>query len=122
MGVIKITYIYSIIQSGKIIYVGSTNDADKRFKQHKKALENGKHTNKTLQKKYDENNDIKFVVLYELNTDNTLIKFFVESLVNSVHKPIANRCIIAQGRNRVILQRLEIKQAKEILNKIVSMY
>ena len=119
---IKITYIYSIVQSEKIIYVGSTNDVDKRFKQHKKALEKGKHTNKTLQKKFNENNNIKFVVMYELKTDNTLIKFFVESLVNSVYKPVCNKCIIAQGKNRVILQRLEEGQAKEILNKIVGMY
>lgn len=116
------TYIYGIFKNEKNIYIGSTNNVEKRFKQHKQALEKGKHSNKTLQKKFDENNNIHFEVLCKLNTNNTLIKFVTECLVNSIHKPVCNKCIIQQGRNRVILQRLEHGQAKQLLNKIVEMY
>ena len=120
-------YIYGIFTKDKdCLYIGSTNNYIKRFKQHRDALNKGKHTNKTLQKEWDkyvclsDEHDadyyLEFVVIRELETDNTLIKFMFESLYNSIYKPKCNKCIIQQGRNRVILQRCNKDIAEKLIN------
>lgn len=116
------TIIYGIFIEDKCIYVGSTErDIEDRWKEHRKALEKGKHSNKTLQKKYDTYGDLfEYRIIKEIKSDNTLIKFFAESLVNSIYKPVCNKCIIAQGRMRVILQRTEPDLAERLLNVICN--
>ena len=116
---IGISTIYGIFLKNKCLYIGSTDrNIEDRWKEHQKDLEKGKHTNSTLQKQYNENNNFEYRVLMQLPTDNTLIKFLTESLVNSIHKPSCCKCIIAQGRMRVILQRCEPKLAEKILDCI----
>lgn len=113
------TYIYGIKQEGTgIIYIGSTDNYERRFKEHRRELKKGKHLNKTLQKYYNKNNDIEFKVLCKINTDNTLLKFFMESLYNSYYKPKTNKCVIMQGRNRVILQRCDKQIAKKLIDNV----
>lgn len=117
------TTIYGIFIDNKCIYVGSTGriDIEDRWKEHKKALKKGKHSNKTLQKKYDTYGDLfEYRIIKEIKSDNTLIKFFAESLVNSIYKPTSNKCIIAQGRMRVILQRCDVGLANNLLDVICN--
>lgn len=118
------SYIYGIFHKGECLYIGSSFDYKKRWKQHKSALEKGKHTNKTLQKYIDKIgiNNIEFEVLWELNTDNTLIKFMFESLYNSLYKPKCNKCVIQQGRNKVILQRCNKDVAEKLIEDIKKLY
>lgn len=115
-------YIYGIFLKDKCLYIGSTEDTDKRWKQHSSTLSRQKHSNKSLQKQYDIDNNFEYKVIMQLPTDNTLIKFFVESLVNSIYKPSCCKAIIAQGRMRVILQRTEPKLAEKILECIKDYY
>lgn len=128
------SYIYGIFNKDEnyFEYIGSTGDFIKRKKQHIKALNSGKHTNKTLQKKWNEclclcdehdtEEYFEFVIIKELNTDNTLIKFFVESLYNSYYKPRCNKCIIQQGRNKIILQRCDKDLCRDIIETIKKYY
>ena len=44
----------------------------------------------------------------------------LESLVNSVYKPKCNKCIIQQGRSKVILQRCDEDIAKELIDVITK--
>lgn len=116
------SYIYGLFgTNGDCYYIGSTENPTRRKKEHIQSLLNKKHSNKTLQKKFNEcGGAIEFKVLYELKTDNTLIKFMLESLVNSVYKPKCNKCIIQQGRSKVILQRCDEDIAKELINVITK--
>lgn len=88
---------------------------------HRKTLEKGKHSNKSLQKKYNTyGQDFTYKIIKEINTENSLIKFFAENLANSIYKPCCNKCIIAQGRNRIILSRCDVGLANNLLDVICS--
>lgn len=116
-------YIYSIWQNKKCVYVGSTNDIARRWKEHKESLLYGKHTNKTLQKIYNENPNLEYKIEVELPVDNDLLKFFLEFLINSLLTPKSNKCILQQGRKMICLPRLKDKVlAKLIIDTINNYY
>ena len=78
------SYIYGIFIGDKCIYIGSTDDYEQRWKQHKNALKKGKHTNKSIQKQYDMNAELfDYRIIKEIHSNSTLIKFFSECLYNS---------------------------------------
>jgi hypothetical protein len=114
------TYIYGIYDGDQCLYVGSTSrDIDTRIKEHFKELDKGKHINKSLQKRYDNRTgDWTYKLIASIDTDNTTLKFFYECLYNSLEKPICNKCIIQQGRNRIILQRVTGNQAIELIETV----
>lgn len=113
--------IYGIYKDEVCLYIGETIRAwETRCKEHQHALEHGIHENKTLQKEYSkcEGNGIEFKLLDTIDTDNTLLKFFYESLWISMMKPKCNKCVIMQGRNKVILQRCESEIAKKLIDSV----
>lgn len=113
--------VYGIYRGDECLYVGVTaRSANVRFNEHKKDLANGKHINKALQKEYnlDNGKSFDYRVLDTINTDNTLLKYFYESLYISLKKPKTNKCIIEQGRNRIILQRCEPEVASKLIDNI----
>lgn len=117
------TYVYAIMNNDEVLYVGSTQNIEQRWSTHISDLQLGKHMNKTLQKLYNENKqNIKFVKLQEIPIENTLMQFFLECLWNSYLVPKANKCIIMQGRARIILQRLVDKELCKLLIDTVDNY
>lgn len=115
--------IYGIFDGDDCIYVGETTRPYKqRCNEHKRALAKGEHSNKTLQKYYDAmecKDNLRFEILSSIDTDNTLLKYFYESLYISLYKPKCNKCVLEQGkRNRVVLQRCEPDIAREIIGCI----
>jgi len=118
-----ITTIYSITDKyGKYLYIGETKrHPEERFAEHLKKLTTGKH-NKLLQKAYDTDNNIKFNVELQLPTENTLVAFFVEALMNSIKKPSCCKAVISQGRMRIILQRCDVDIAERIVSVIMEYY
>lgn len=116
-------YVYSIWLKDKCIYVGSTNDIDRRWKEHKEDLMYGRHSNKSLQKVYNESPTFEYKILMDCPIDNDLLKFFSEFLWNSILCPKTNKCILQQGRKMVVLPRLKDKVlAQLILDTIVAYY
>lgn len=107
------------------LYIGSSSDIERRWKQHRQALEKNKHSNRSLQKAYNfmiESGvgEFTYKILYKINSDNTLIKFFSEMLAISYWKPTCNKALVAQGRNRVIFQKCEKDIAEKLLSVICS--
>ncbi|AEY66613.1 hypothetical protein [Clostridium sp. BNL1100] len=102
------------------MYLGvSSRGVETRKVEHIKQLLKGNHSNKTLQNLYDEcNGEVEVRLIKSLKTENTLLKFFYEALYNSMMNPVANKCIISQGRNRVILQRTDKAIAGELIKVI----
>lgn len=97
----------------------SARGVETRKVEHIKQLSKGTHSNKTLQKLYDEcNGNVEVRLIKSLKTENTLLKFFYEALYNSMMNPVANKCIISQGRNRIILQRTNKEIAGELIKVI----
>ena len=115
-------YIYGIFIGDKCIYIGSTDDIERRWKQHKKSLEKGKHTNLSLQKAYNkaikDGLEFEYTVLKQLESESTLIKFMFEGLYNSLYKPSCAKIVISQGRNRIILSRC----SKELAEKLIEVF
>lgn len=119
-------YIYSISDNmGEIVYIGSTSrPVEERWEEHQTALINGKHSNKTLQKKYFERGgNFEYDVLAEIPSDSDLLKFTMEFLYNSLYEPCTNKCLLQQGRKMIILPRLKDKKLAElILQTIIDYY
>ncbi|NRY59861.1 GIY-YIG nuclease family protein [Clostridium beijerinckii] len=129
------SYIYGIFLTGvmdkngeykdQCLYVGSSNDFERRWKQHRQALEKNKHTNKSLQKAYNfmiESGvgEFTYKILYKINNDNTLLKFFGEMLAISYWKPTSNKALVQQGRNRVVFQKCDKDIAEKLLGVICT--
>ncbi|MBY6816452.1 GIY-YIG nuclease family protein [Clostridium botulinum] len=109
-------YIYGIFIGDKCLYVGQTKrNPNERFKEHKRDIKNKKHKIKSLNT-YNVDN-LEFRVLFGLDTDNTLLLSIAECCYNSIYKP-KNRCILQQGRNKVILQRCNKDIAEKLLDCI----
>ena len=116
-------YVYSIWLKDKCVYVGSTNDIERRWKEHKEDLMYNRHSNKSLQKIYNESPTFEYKVLMECPTDNDLLKFFCEFLWNSILSPKSNKCILQQGRKMIILPRIKDKELAQLLvDTIVTYY
>lgn len=119
----EVSTIYMIKLGSKVIYVGSTSrPVEDRWTEHRKSLEKGKHSNKSLQKAYNDNSNFTYEVVAQIPTDNTLIKFFAECLVNSIYCPSTCKCIVAQGRMRIILKRCNKDLAQKLLDCILEYY
>lgn len=121
------TNIYGIFneKDDQCIYVGeTTRKPEVRWAEHRRQLKNGSHTNKSLQKYYDalENkDDIRFELLSSIDTDNSLLRYFFESLNISLYRPLCNKCVIDQGRGkRVVMARCDKKIAEKLIECIYS--
>jgi hypothetical protein len=113
--------VYGIFKDDACLYVGVTSRPwEVRCKEHSRDLEHNTHDNKTLQKEYLKCNGegITYRLVDSIDTDNTLLKFFYESLWISFLRPKTNKCIIEQGRNRVILQRCDADIAKKLIDSV----
>lgn len=115
-------YIYGIYLKGICVYVGSTNDIDRRWKEHKENLLYDKHSNKSLQKIYNESPTFEYKVLMECPIDNDLLKFFCEFLWNSILTPKSNKCILQQGRKMICLPRIKDKELAQLLIDTINTY
>lgn len=121
---IYMTSIYGIYDNNTLLYVGETEreDVNKRFSEHKRDLIKVKHCNKTLQTYYNNcnNKDFTYKVIYQVNTDNSLIKFFLEMLVISYLRPKCNKCCIKVGLAQLSLARCDKDIAKNLIDVIVN--
>lgn len=115
-------YVYSIWLKDKCIYVGSTNDIERRWKEHKENLMYNKHSNKSLQKIYNETPTFEYKVLMECPIDNDLLKFFCEFLWNSILCPKSNKCVLMSGRKMICLPRIKDKELAQLLIDTINNY
>lgn len=119
-------HIYGIFDDhdDSCIYIGVTcrDPVSKRWMEHANDLERERHCNKTLQRIYNEIRksgcEVRYELLSSIDTDNTLLKFFYEGLYVSLYRPKANKVVIDQGKNRVVLQRCEPDIAEKIIECI----
>lgn len=116
----KMTNIYAIYEGNTCLYVGSSSrDVNTRAKEHHKDLQKGVHTNKTLQKAWnDKTGDWKFKLISSIDTDNSLLRNFYEMLYISFLRPKTNHCVIKMGRNMVNFQKVTEAQAQALINVI----
>lgn len=127
------SYIYGIFLTGvmdkdgeykeQCMYIGSSCDIDRRWKDHRQVLAKGKHSNKSLQKAYNAMcetgiGQFEYRILYKINTDNSLIRYFAEMLAISYFRPSCNKALIQQGRSRVVFSRADRDIAEKLLNVI----
>lgn len=127
------SYIYGIFLTGVMnkdgeykeqsLDVGSSNDIERRWKEHRQALDKNKHKNKSLQKAYNFMSEsgvgeFTYKILYKINTDDSLIRYFSEMLAISYFRPSCNKALIQQGRSRVIFSRADRDIAEKLLNVI----
>lgn len=116
------SYIYGIYDklTDNCLYVGQTKRpiVEERWKEYKRDIKNKRHKIKKLNTYLID--DLKFRVLLELKTDNTLLLYLAECCYNSILKPL-NRCVLQQGfNNKVILQRCDKDIAEQLLDVICN--
>lgn len=112
------TYIYGIFVSGDCYYIGQTENIERRFKEHAKAIENGKHSVKAFNKV--DINEVEMRVIAELNCDNSLLVCMVEGLYNSIYKP-KNKIVWRSGKNAVTYSRVEKDIARRLLGELITL-
>lgn len=115
-------YVYSIWLEDTCVYVGSTNDIERRWRQHKEDLMYGRHTNKTLQKIYNDSPRFTYKIEMECPVDNDLLKFFCEFIFNSLRTPKSNKCVLQQGRKMICLPRLKDKNLAQLIINTINNY
>lgn len=115
--------VYGIYHGDTLLYIGSSGDLDRRFKQHIRQLKQGKHRNKTLQKHVNEN---------EINVDELIFKLIHKTLDSSksrlyiaevvailLYKPKCNRAVLqasgASGRAFLSFSKPEVEFDEGIL-------
>ena len=114
----RMTYIYGIFYGSQCMYIGRTNrEPQERYKEHINAIEKRGHSVKSLNKLNV--SELSFCVLYQAETDNSLLGFIMESCANSIYKP-KNRIIEQQGRRWCVFARIDKKVAEEVLEVITS--
>lgn len=112
------SYIYGIKdrKNDKFIYIGQTKrEPKKRMNEHFKDIEHKTHKIKKLNEYKVE--DLDFIILQKLNTDNSLLLSFAECLWNSKLKPL-NRCVIQGFKGTVTLARCDKNIADKLINEI----
>ena len=115
------SYIYGIKdrKNDKFIYIGQTRRNWKaRMREHFRDIEKGIHKCKKLNKYKVE--DLDFVILQKLNTDNSLLLSFAECLWNSKLKPY-NRCVIQGFKGTVTLARCERDIAEQLIENMKAL-
>ncbi|WP_010249184.1 GIY-YIG nuclease family protein [Acetivibrio cellulolyticus] len=110
--------VYSIKHKGKLLYIGSSNDFNRRVKEHLKKLESGKHKKK-LQKYVDENvrdlKDLEFELIHQTWDDSKIRLFFAEMICILHHKPICNNAVFQVGLKYISLGKPVVEFDKDIL-------
>lgn len=118
----EITYIYGIYLSGKLAYVGSTEDIETRTKTHLTNLAKLKHSNKTLSKLYAKDNNVEIKPIYIMNTDNSLARMMLEMCTICYLQPPANRCVYQVGFSRLVFAKIKPDLAKKIIDLLLDYY
>lgn len=67
---------------GDYVYFGSSNNVDKRLRQHKQTLRDGKHKNPKMQSVYNKHKCFEGFMVEECNEDN---RFDVEQIYIDTH-------------------------------------
>lgn len=116
------SYIYSISDkaTGKVVYVGSTRDFKRRFREHQRDIERGVHKIKQLNKYKPE--ELEFSVEYELDTDNSLVVAVMEAFTNDLYKPKNKIVIKGFGHNTVTLARTNNEEFVKSIIKTIKKY
>ena len=127
VGCTPLTFIYKIMlgKNKEIVYVGCTNNPDKRFSQHQSELINGKHSNKALQKKYTfaDDQELTFEIIIGIPSNSTTLKFFLECLAISYYGDrIVNRPHIQIGRMKCNLIPCDSALAKILLEDVAEFF
>lgn len=115
----KKTWIYAIISSGEIKYIGCSHNVEQRFDSHRKNIIAKKHKVKDLNTVSIDN--VEFKIMCEFDTDNSFATMMCESCMNSIYKP-KNRIIWQAGRNIVSFARIPKDLAEAILELVVKYY
>lgn len=97
--------IYGLYDEGRLLYVGSTNNATKRYKEHVELLLRKKkptgHTNKTLQKYCDDNKVIPTMeILHTCKDDTRIRKWMAELICIDLYRPKCNKPILQTSFGR----------------------
>lgn len=113
--------VYGIyLKDGRLAYIGSSNNINRRWNEHKSRLLKGTHSNKSLQTYFINNDltvdDLEFKILHETKTDDKLILFFTEMLHIDLYEPLFNKMYIRIGRANVSFPKLQQKINPEIFN------
>ena len=115
-------YIYSIrsLVDDEVLYVGSTNDFNKRKNQHYSALDRQAHPSKTLQKVYNSLNGNVYMKSEFVFDDKVYPKRIVEYFYTSFLMPHCNRTFnMSNGKKFDNMKLIDSELAKEIIEKIV---
>lgn len=117
------SYIYGITDKNtdKVLYVGQSNNANRRKQEHFRDIKNKRHKIKQLNKYNVE--DLEFKVLMELKTNNSLVKAMAELVYIDLLHPI-NKCLIQGFRaGTVTFARTGNKEfCTDIINLIKKYY
>ena len=118
--------IYKLSIDGQISYIGCTQrPLEKRAKEHISQLQNQTHKNLKLSKRYAYSSvgEIEVEAVLQLPSDNKFLMYFCEGLVNSYYgSMLVNDVVIAEGKGRIKLPRLDGGLAKKLLEVIADWY
>ena len=118
--------IYRLSIDDKISYIGCTQrPLESRAKEHIYGLQSMTHKNVALKKRYalSQKGIIKVEPVLQLCTDNKLVMYFAEALVNSYYQySIVNDVVIAEGKGQIKLPRIEQDLAYKLLTVIADWY
>lgn len=95
-------FVYVLIVSGtEKVYVGKTNDVDRRFKEHTRNLRNSRHTNSELQDYYDgcKNVSLDIVVVFEGTSNDCSVE--EERLISHNYSKVFNMSINSNGGDNI---------------------
>lgn len=111
--------IYGIYYKDKLIYIGSSDNLDRRWKQHKTALEKGKHSNKALQKYFNtyvrDVNELGFRVIHKTLDASKIRLFFAEMICILNYRPTCNKAVFQIGFKYIGFGKPEVEFDKRIL-------
>ena len=103
-------YIYAIKNNDKVLYIGSTNDTERRFKEHKAKMKNKRHSVAALNDMQDKVTMVELCMV----ANNSFIRAIVEGCYNSIYKP-KNGNIFQSGIHVVSMARIHSDLARDIL-------
>jgi len=110
--------VYGIYYNDNLLYIGSTDNFERRKKEHIKKLKSGKH-NKRLQKYFDDNvgntDLLEFRMVHETLDSSKVRLFFAELICIYIMKPLCNRPVIQLGMKYLSLGNPIVNFDEEIL-------
>lgn len=114
--------IYLIVdqEDETVYYCGSTESFLKRKDAHIRDLANDKHSNKKLQKLYNEGKRFRYIV--EIEYDKPILnRFVMEYIVTSYRRPICNKTFnMSQTRRCFNMKLIEQRLAERLYEDIVQ--